>query len=647
MKKESNRRFNVSFQTIISLIMVITISVTVPQVAMASKLPITAEQNQTILTTTVDNDEAIDGTEQLDTSKSKMEAYVEDYDATAYSVSEIVASGECGENGNNMTWELDSGGTLTIQGTGYMAYYQRNGDIPWNGYADKISNVNLDIITDKLCSRANAYAFGMLFNVKEIKIPEGVIEIPESRNLFPTSLRKLILPSTYAGDLSNNNLIKYTHYLDIEVAVDNPTYSSLNGTLFNKDKTKLIQYTRCGIEPNYIIPETVVDINNAFLNNTLLHSLTISKNVEIIDDELLNNHFDKGGLGMSLYAPSCEAVYVDEENPYFCSVDGVLYNKDMSILIWCPSGKTGHHDIPDSVKIIAAGAFQYSKCAEIQIPNGVEILGRDAFSNVYWKTIVIPKSVKTIYNGCFFGCSQLTSVRIEASDEIEFGTQVFDECHNLQTAGPIGSGSNIEFCWVEIIPEQAFSDCSSLLNVIIPAGITTIKNDAFYGCSGLQELLIPNSVQVIEEYAFGNCKSLTDINIDKVEGTISDEPWSAYGANITYLRNIQIAPITKSFIYTGNVIMQTIHISESKSDTLDSNMLVEGKDYILSYLNNKDVGTATVTVTYIGEYENLHNDELTFSISPKDCGELLVVPIPNQMYTNKEITPNPTIIDNI
>lgn len=184
MKKESNRRFNVSFQTIISLIMVITISVTVPQVAMASKLPITAEQNQTILTTTVDNDEAIDGTEQLDTSKSKMEAYVEDYDATAYSVSEIVASGECGENGNNMTWELDSGGTLTIQGTGYMAYYQRNGDIPWNGYADKISNVNLDIITDKLCSRANAYAFGMLFNVKEIKIPEGVIEIPESRNLY-------------------------------------------------------------------------------------------------------------------------------------------------------------------------------------------------------------------------------------------------------------------------------------------------------------------------------------------------------------------------------------------------------------------------------------------------------------------------------
>lgn len=312
-----------------------------------------------------------------------------------------VTSGECGENGGNLTWEVDSSGTLTIRGSGNLAQYQSSHEVPWYSYADEIVAVNLDITTEKLCSRST-YAFGMLSKVQEIVIPEGVISIPESVDMFPRGLRKLRLPSTYTGNLSNNNLIRSMCHLDIEVAADNPVYCSVDGTLFSKDKTKLIQYTKSAIEPNYVVPETVTDIDHAFYNNQYLQSLTISKNVRIVDKDTQTGQFQSWGFGMNISAMACNAVYVDEDNPYFCSADGVLYSKDMSILIWCPSGKTGRFEVPNSVKAIAAGAFQYSKISDVQLPDGVEILGRCAFDNSAITHVAIPASVKSIYSGCFF-----------------------------------------------------------------------------------------------------------------------------------------------------------------------------------------------------------------------------------------------------
>lgn len=530
-----------------------------------------------------------------------------------------IASGECGENGGNLTWEVDSSGTLTIRGNGNLAQYQSSRAVPWYSYADEIVAINLDIVTEKLCSQGGAYAFGMLSKVQEIVIPEGVIRIPESADMFPVGLRKLILPSTYTGELRNNNLIRSMCHLDIEVAVDNPVYRSVDGTLFSKDKTKLIQYTKSAIEPNYVVPETVTDIDHAFYNNQYLRSLTISKNVRIVDKETQEGQFDNWGFGMSISAMACNAVYVDEDNPYFCSADGVLYSKDMSILIWCPSGKTGRYEVPGSVKAIAAGAFQYSKISDVQIPNGVEILGRCAFDNSAITRVTIPASVKSIHSGCFYSCMSLKSVKINAHD-VEMGAQVFDRCYELKTAGPIGSGCDIEFCWDKTIPKYAFHDAE------------------------LEELTIPNSVTTIGDYAFRYCSA--NIWIDKSEGAISGAPWSADSTKIIYLREMYIAPIMKSYIYAGTAIRQKVDIVERKTDGSESCTLAEGKDYALMYADNTNAGTAKIIIHYIGEYVNLADAELFFTITPKSCADLMIEPIPDQACTGREITPDPIITDN-
>ncbi|MBE5040743.1 leucine-rich repeat domain-containing protein [Ructibacterium gallinarum] len=611
----------------------------------------------------------------------------EDDDVTLFAASEIIASGECGDN---LTWKVDSSGTLTISGNGELFKYYSNSEVPWSSYAADIRYVNLDIYDSTLCANGNCYAFNMLDNVEEIAIPEGITAIRESVYMFPRKLSKLILPSTYTGGLSNNNLIRHMCHLDIEVAEDNPVYCSVDGTLFSKDRTKIVQYTKSAIEPNYVIPDSVTDIDSAFYHNLYLETLTISKNVEIVDKDTYNHDFWDWGMGMDACYSQCRAVYVDEENPYFCDVDGVLYNKDMTILIWCPPHKSGDsYIIPDSVKVIAPGAFEYSRFSCIPIPDGVEILGRDAFSDSAVKNVTLSGNLKAIYGACFWCCYNLEKVIIE-NDEIAYSYSCFANCYNLKTAGPIGSGCDIEFCWTAEIPDYVFSSCNALTEIMIPDSITalgmysfsgctsldnislpdgifsiecgafeqceftsiTIPNRvsaigeyAFFDCANLAEITIPYSVSTIGNYAFENCASLSNIYVDKVEGTTSGAPWNAPNANITYLRKLNIAPITESYTYTGNPITQTVSITEAKADGAEEKILTIGRDYVLYHSRNKNVGTAVITVSYINDYANLKAERLTFAITPKSCNNLLIAPIPNQACTGRALTPNPTIKD--
>lgn len=591
----------------------------------------------------------------------------EDTDVELYAATTIIDSGTCGDN---LTWEVNSGGTLTLRGSGTLYEYHIDGEVPWNSYSGQIYRVNLEIVTESLCPTDDCCAFGMLYLIAELQIPEGVVEIPQSDRLFPKQLRKLILPSTYAGELSNNRLIREMCYLDIGVAENNPVYCSVDGTLFSKDRTKIVQYTKSAIEPNYVVPETVTDIDFAFYGNTFLETLTISKNVEIVNRDTYNNKFDNLGMGTDACDTQCKAVYVDSENPYFCDVDGVLYNKDMTMLIWCPP----YHDlgesyyIPGTVRVIAAGAFAASHYLYILIPDGVEVLGYGAFMKSAIKKAILPQNTKAVYSACFYYCEQLEQVIIEGGETAEYGIQIFDGCSKLKTAGTIGSGCDIEFCWTEGIPAYVFNCCNSLVEITIPCTVTTIGawafsnchslreiqlpsdivsvgHDAFLACTTLKEITIPNKIISIGYDAFYGCTSLSNIYIDRFDGSISGAPWAAPNATISYLREIHIDPIPNSHMYTGSAIMPAVSISEKRKDGTASSVLAEHEDYFVIYYDNVNAGSAKIKVNYINDYGNVANVELTFMIMPRVSNKLIIAPIPDQVCTGRAITPDPTITD--
>ncbi len=150
--------------------------------------------------------------------------------------------------------------------------------------------------------------------------------------------------------------------------------------------------------------------------------------------------------------------------------------------------------------------------ASVEIEDGITRIGRGLFFESCLTSVSIPESVETIGHYAFYRCLGLDSIQI-SENLISIGFFAFAQCNNLKTAGPSGGNYDYEYGWTEAIPENAFSGCESMTNIVLPKGIFSIGVDAFYGCTGLTNVAIPESVTSIGGAAFNGCSSLTSVII--------------------------------------------------------------------------------------------------------------------------------------
>ena len=153
------------------------------------------------------------------------------------------------------------------------------------------------------------------------------------------------------------------------------------------------------------IPNSVTSIGSyAFSQCTGLTSITIPNSVTSIGNQVFS------------LCTSLTAINVSPYNSFFCSVDGVLFDKFKTTLIEFPVGKKGAYSIPYYVTSIGYGAF--SECTgltSVTIPNSVKSIGKTAFAGcIGLPSITIPNSVKSIGYGAFTECTGLTSITCEA-----------------------------------------------------------------------------------------------------------------------------------------------------------------------------------------------------------------------------------------
>lgn len=87
---------------------------------------------------------------------------------------------------------------------------------------------------------------------------------------------------------------------------------------------------------------------------------------------------------------------------------------------------------------------------------------------------------------------------------------------------------------VTSIGDRAFGGCTGLTSVTIPDSVTSIGTYAFVTCTGLTNITIPNSVTSIGASAFNFCSNLTTITIDKPQDSISGAPWGAPNATVVW-----------------------------------------------------------------------------------------------------------------
>ncbi len=200
------------------------------------------------------------------------------------------------------------------------------------------------------------------------------------------------------------------------------------------------------------IPSQLREIKDyTFAYNSELATVWISENVVSISPKAFKNC--NGLLNIN----------VDPNNPYYSSVDGVLFNKSQTELLAYPNGKTQ---------------------TTYTIPDVVEVIGEYAFaSNMTLVNVIFPSTLRHIYDFAFLNCTKITQLFIER---------------------------------VESIGEGAFSGCSSIIMIEIQSNLESIGSEAFMGNSSLSSILLPDSVNSFgNSGAFRNCVSLTTFTIPR------------------------------------------------------------------------------------------------------------------------------------
>lgn len=420
--------------------------------------------------------------------------------------------GDCSESGSNVKWNFDfKTGKLTIFGEGKIPNYDDLGSFaPWIDYIDKI---------------------------KFVEISKGITFIPEFSFYDYSQLTKVSIASTVAK-IEENVFIGCTKLTSIDVDDKNEKYSSIDGVLFNKEKTTIIKCPK-GKSGTYSIPDSVNVIGvQAFYGCDILEQIDIPDSVETIKglafvecsqlkEIFLPSSFKTFEDDVFLDCTKLTSIDVDEKNKEYSSDGGVLFNKEKTTIIRYPQGRKGAYQIPGSVDTIGVEAFLYCDgLTQINILSSVEDIQEVAFFGCSaLTTIDIPASVTNIGASVFSCCEMLSEIRVDEKNDNYSSVDgvLFNKSNTELIKCPENKQGEYDVPGsVKNIVEKAFYNCKNLTSVKIPNSVRKIKYGTFYGCESLKEVELSNELTGIGGYAFYDCYKLQKINIPQSVTSIGD-----------------------------------------------------------------------------------------------------------------------------
>ena len=449
----------------------------------------------------------------------------------------VLASGECGATGNDVTWTLERNvedgvatGLLTIRGVGAMCDYASPDDVPWRSYQDKIDSLEVTIQSGVTSVGKNA--FRECGKLEKVTLPDGLTKIGDVAFYDCVKLEEIALPD--ALETIGDNAIGYCALKEVTIPAD---VASIGECAF----FKCAELTKIEVNPE-----------NQKYSST---------------DGVL---FDK----IAATEPTEPAESGEEGSEESAA-------PTQSLLIWYPANKSGEkYEIPNGITKIASYAFHSARnLTEVIAPDGLTEIGEWAFAyNPALKNLTLPSELTAVNDYAFYACTGLSD---EKGNEIEGSTVTFKGSRqqwaamkmgtgnycltnakvifedmkqdNVIASGECGaSGSNASWSlrrlddegkehemvisgsgamrdygseasvpWThykgaeEGAEEQDLRD--KITSVRVEGKLTNIGSYAFYNCDNLTTLTVetPSQLNAIGTYAFSDCAALTDMNLDK------------------------------------------------------------------------------------------------------------------------------------
>ncbi len=176
------------------------------------------------------------------------------------------------------------------------------------------------------------------------------------------------------------------------------------------------------------LPDTLEVIGDRAFSQSGLSEIELPKNLRTIDASAFamcgfsrveipaGVSEIKGSSFMSCY--NLKEIIVDSENQTFRSEDGVLFSKDMSTLVYCPTGRSGEYRVPEKVAGIGEGAFAYCGVNPVIVSADVKEIGANAFIGCpNLESIYLPNGLSEIMRRAFMNCAKLKDVYFDGTED--------------------------------------------------------------------------------------------------------------------------------------------------------------------------------------------------------------------------------------
>ena len=228
---------------------------------------------------------------------------------------------------------------------------------------------------------------------KEYEIPDSVTTVRHGAFYDVQSLEKIIIGkglkkfevinSGYSPEFEFENPFDTCDNLkSVTVDKDNPYFcSDRQGALYTKDMKVLITVPAGRKSKKFTVPDSVESANYSFTNCAELEVINIGRGLENL---FIHSYADEFNFYGFKNCQSLKKINVSEDNPYFKSIDGVLYSKNGRILVMYPPSKKGEtFVIPEHVTFIDWKAFRLNKYIE-KLYVGKNVGSLDVYLNNYF-----------------------------------------------------------------------------------------------------------------------------------------------------------------------------------------------------------------------------------------------------------------------